>query len=118
MTNSYIQHDGNYIAYGKKTIPHDDVSGSGDFSIVEVSINNNTNSDISCAIPVISDLDEIEAMIGIPANDNTTYPVVLYHNKCGIFIDDDGVQISVSGDITAIDEYYYNITGNGIIVIE
>lgn len=49
-TNSYIQHDGNYIAYGKRTIPNQPVgggSGSKLLATAEFEVNTTSTSEIS-----------------------------------------------------------------------
>ncbi|MBQ3948284.1 MAG: hypothetical protein II656_07175 [Ruminococcus sp.] len=95
--------------------------GSSDFTTAEVTITNNTESDIEIALPSIrghgNDMYMIGTILAVP-NSSKSHIVVLYKGAAAGFVITDNVPSAVcTGDISisSIAGTHFNITGNGTI---
>ena len=95
--------------------------GSSDFTTAEVTITNNTESDIEIALPSIrghgNDMYMIGTTLAVP-NSSKSHIVVLYKGAAAGFVITDNVPSAVcTGDISisSIAGTHFNITGNGTI---
>jgi len=101
--------------------------GSSDFSTAEVTVINNSSSELYTPIFVWHDDEELFAGFNLDPHSETTFEVVLYKGQQvlnnlfkGSTVMVDGTGIAVTGDIeNRSDEYevYIVITGNGTITV-
>lgn len=94
--------------------------GSSDFTTAEVTITNNSESNIELALPVVTDgiFAGLVANIRAFANSSRSHIVVLYKGTTAGFVITDNVPSAVcTGDISisSIAGTHFNITGNGTI---
>ena len=91
--------------------------GSSDFSTAEVT----AGIGVAMDAPVVINEEDFQgiAMIGSPMEEETMWQVPLYKGKCtvSIYALEEGQTISVSGDITEINEGVYLITGDCTLTI-
>lgn len=89
--------------------------GSSDFSTAEVTV----GAGVVLQAPVVINEEEFQgiAMIGEAMEEEMIWQVPLYKGKCVCMVMDEGQHISVSGNITEIDDHTYHITGDCTITI-
>lgn len=91
--------------------------GSSDFSTARVTV----GSGASLHAPVVVNEEEFQGIVLIeePMEEEMIWQVPLYKGKCmvNIYTSDEGQTISVSGNITEIDDNVYHITGDCTITI-
>lgn len=92
--------------------------GGGDFSTAMVTISNASGHTINSAIPYIDpDFNDIETWLLVDNDSVVGYTIPLYKERATLYFELNTESIALTGDITADDDGYIIVTGNGTITI-